>query len=75
MRVEDVNLNFRDDIYEWKGGKGEKFNLKWRNDHNNCMTVKAESTVEISIMNLIAILYENEYYTDWVSYFLNLSSD
>jgi hypothetical protein len=30
------------------------------------MTVKAESTVEIPIMNLISILYEDEYYTDWV---------
>lgn len=65
-RVEHVSDQFNSEHYEWKGGKGEKYNLKWRNDESGAMTVKAEQKVSIPIMNLISILYEDKYYTDWV---------
>lgn len=64
-RIEEVSYNFRDDFYDWKGS-GQKYNLQYRNDANNCMNVRAEAIVELPVMHLIAILYEDEYYIDWV---------
>jgi hypothetical protein len=66
-RIEDVSLNFKDNFYDWKG-KGNKYNMQWRNDENNYMSVKAEATLELPIMHLIAILYEDDFYVDWVRF-------
>jgi hypothetical protein len=32
QRVEIVSDTFNSAHYEWKGGEGEKYNLKWRTD-------------------------------------------
>ena len=65
-RVEHVSDQFNSEHYTWKGGKGEKYNLKWRNDETGTLTVKGEQKVTIPIMNLISVLYEDKYYVDWV---------
>jgi hypothetical protein len=67
-RVEDINLNFREDIFDWKSGKNEKYDLKWRHDQNNTLSAKTESIVDIPFNDLMTIMGEYEFYTDLVSF-------
>lgn len=52
--------------FNWELIKGSKYNMMTRDDAEGKMMVKAEAVVDIDVMNLISILYEDEYYIDWV---------
>lgn len=67
-RVEHVSDTFNSPHIQWKGGEGEKYNLKWRTGEDGKLTMKSEQKVTIPIMNLMTILQEDKYYIDWVRF-------
>lgn len=52
--------------YGWKEISGSKFKMMYRDDENGRMMLKAECNLESDVMRIISILYEDEYYVDWV---------
>ena len=65
--ITDLIDEKNDEKNGWSKPGNDSFKMQERNDSDGKLMIKCEKTVNMDFINIYCVLYEDDFYIDWVS--------